>query len=225
MWLSDKDIINLVRESDVIKNFEETSCEGATINLTLDTHGQVYSSRDTIIMGEVLEPSFYKEVSLVGYRLLPGETVTVQTQEYFQIPDNISGLIIERHSIRLMGLSVSPASYLNPGYNGTMSLVIKNENPVPVELVPGIKFCQLALFKLSSPSLKPYSRQDKRYQDSKEVQISKLHLDDKIQNYLKSKGISNISSDDVASFSEHLHSKVDDNVSKYIKMMKEKDGQ
>lgn len=222
MWLSDGDIINLVAEQEIIKNFDETSCEGATVNLTLDSQGQIYDSREPIVMGETLDESLYKEVSLIGYKLLPGETVTVQTKEYFQIPDDMSGLIIERHSIRLMGLSVSPASYLNPGYNGTMSLIIKNENPVAVELVPGIKFCQLALFKLSSKSLKPYSKQDQRYQGSKEVQISKLHLDEEIQSYLKSNGISDVSAHDTVSFSEHLLSKVDENVSKYLQIMKEK---
>lgn len=39
----------------------------------------------------------------------------------------MSALILERHSVRLLGLSVSPASYLNLGYE------YKEQNPKYLE--------------------------------------------------------------------------------------------
>lgn len=221
MWLSDRDILEYVKSHGIIEGFEEDSCEGATVNLTLDVEGQIYSSNEPIMMGKALESNNYKKIDLTEYTLEPGKTVTVQTKEYLKIPNNMAGLIIERHSIRLMGLSVSPASYLNPGYEGTMSLVIRNENPVAVKMVPGIKFCQLALFKLSSEALKPYSKQDQRYQGSKSIQTSKLHLDSEIQSFLHSKGLKNVSASHSKEFSNHLIEKIDRNVERYLEILRD----
>lgn len=69
---------------------------------------------------------------------------------------------MERHSVRLLGLSVSPASYLNPGYEGRMTN-------------------QLAIFELTSETEKPYKEQNPKYLESSNVSISKLHLDEEIQ--------------------------------------------
>ncbi len=104
--------------------------------------------------------------------------------------------ILERYSIKLLGLQISPASYMNPGYEGKMTFVAFNQSPKPIRLTPGIKFSQLALFELSTISERPYRNQeDAKYLGSKDINISKLYLDKEIQDFLINRGIDNVSAD------------------------------
>ena len=93
---------------------------------------------------------------------------------------------------------------MNPGYEGTMSFVATNVNSVPIRLTPGVKFCQVALFELTSISEKPYEKQDAKYMKSRNVSISKLHLDQEIQGFLNDRGIGNISDETAKELGKHL---------------------
>lgn len=83
-----------------------------------------------------------------------------------------------------------------------------NKSSVPIKLVPGIKICQLALYKLSSHPLKPYEKQDAKYMDATGVSISKLHLDKEIQEFLKEKGFNRISDELARELGDYLMKRI-----------------
>jgi dCTP deaminase len=226
MMLSDRELKELATTHQLVDPFVPANCKGATINLTLDAKIKQYISDKVIVMGDEIQPEQYKEIDISNepFLLRPNESVLVQSVESFNIPDDTSAQINERYSIKLLGLYVSPASYINPGYRGTMSFVAYNQSPVPIRLVPGIKFVQLALFKLSSVSDHPYWKQDAKYMGATEVSISKLHLDNDIQEFLKQKGIINVSNETANELGGYLMGKIKSSAEKIADELREKFG-
>jgi dCTP deaminase len=226
MMLSDRDLNELAITQQIVNPFIPQNCKGATINLTLDSKIKKYISDKEIVMGDEIQPEQYEEIDISKepFLLKPNESVLVQSVESFNVPDDMSAQINERYSIKLLGLYISPASYMNPGYRGTMSFVAYNQSPVPIRLVPGIKFAQLALFKLSSVSDNPYWKQDAKYMGATEVSISKLHLDNDIQEFLNQKGIINVSNETANELGGYLMGKIKSSAEKIADELRAKFG-
>ncbi|WP_416730326.1 dCTP deaminase [Fictibacillus sp. JL2B1089] len=208
--LSDRDLHKLVKEQQIVNPFILEHCQGATINLTLDPFVKKYVSSEPIVLGKEVTEDLYKsfDITKQDFIVQPKESVLIQTHEYVQIPENTTARIYERYSVKSLGLMISPSHYMNPGYRGKISLLLINHSSVPVQLVAGIKICQLALFTLSSEPLTPYEKQDAKYMDSMSVSISKLHLDSEIQDYLKERGVKQVSNEMAKDLGEHLMSHV-----------------
>lgn len=208
--LSDRELLKLAQESELISPFNQEYCEGATINLTLSPIAKQYSSDELITLGMEISDQHYKMINLEtdDFVIEPTKSVLIQTNEFLKIPSNMTGRIYERYSVKSLGLLISPAHYLNPGYRGKISLLAVNTTTVPIRLVPGIKICQLGLFKLETEPLKPYEKQNPKYMDAQNVSISKLHLDEEIQEFLHSKGLNNVSDNMVRDLGDYLMSHI-----------------
>lgn len=226
MLLSDIDLNELAEKEGLVTPYNPDNCGGATIDLTLDHKVKRFVSEEDIILGNKMTEDQYEEIDIIeeGFYLEPNQSVLVQTVEYFKVPDNMAALIMERYSVKLLGLSFSPASYMNPGYEGRMSFVAYNQTSRPIRLTPGVKFSQLAIAQLSSNPKKPYRKQDGKYLGAKDVSISKIHLDKEIQEFLKQKGIPNISSDLAKELSDFLMGKIDASAKKIADELREKFG-
>ena len=57
---------------------------------------------------------------------------------------------------RLGLLTHSTAGFVDPGFNGHVTLELANVSNLPIKLWPGMKVGQLCFFQLSSPSETPY---------------------------------------------------------------------
>lgn len=143
MMLSDLDLTELATKTDIVTPFNPENCEGATIDLTLHVQIKVHTSIEPIVLGEKIDELRYNVIDIEKERfyLEPGMSVLVQSNEYFKIPINMAAIILERHSVKLLGLTIIPASYMNPGYEGRMSFLATNHTSVPIRIIPGVKFC------------------------------------------------------------------------------------
>lgn len=227
MLLSDKDLRELAINYDLINPFIEENCEGATINITLDSQVKKQKSDKERVMVNEVQDSDYEVIDLnqEDFFLQPNQSVLVQSYEYFKIPTNMAGVIYERYSIKLTGLVVSPASYMNPGYEGRLSFLLTNNSNGPIQLVSGVKFSQLALNILTTEAEFPYIKQDAKYMGSKDVQVSKLHLDREIQHYFKESGVREITSSEASQLGNHLIAKIQKNAGKYADIIKKNVGE
>lgn len=226
MILSDRHLRELAESYKIVDPFIPENCEGATINLTLDTQVKKYKAKEKMVMGEKVTEDDVEtiDISEEDFYLEPNQSVLVQAYEEFNIPTNMAAIILERYSIKLLGLVVSPASYMNPGYWGRLSFLMTNQSPSPIRLVPGVKFCQLYLSELSSEAEKPYTKQDGKYSGSKDVHISKLHLDKEIQDFLRENGLGEISEESAKQLGRHLMNQLDLNAKKYVEIIKKELG-
>ncbi|HEX6712381.1 MAG TPA: dCTP deaminase [Thermoleophilaceae bacterium] len=87
----------------------------------------------------------------------PGEFVLGTTQEYVEIPEDVVCRIEGKSSIGRLGLVVhATAGFVDPGFQGTLTLEIANFNSVPIVLRPGLFICQLSFMALDRAAERPY---------------------------------------------------------------------
>lgn len=224
--LSDRDLHELAIAKSIVFPYVPKNCSGATIDLTLGIKATKYISDEPIILGDEIPDDRYREFDIqqTAFFLQPGESVLIHTHEIISVPSNLSARIYERYGVKALGLVISPAHYMNPGYRGNIGLLAFNTSSVPIRLVPGIKICQFALFELSSEPLAPYEKQDGKYMDAHSTSISKLHLDEDIQDFLKSKGVSRVSDELAKDLGDHLLNQIQKSAKKIADSIRNKEG-
>ena len=91
----------------------------------------------------------------------PGEFVLGRTVEIVAIPDDIVCRIEGKSSLGRLGLIVhATAGFVDPGFEGTLTLEITNFNSVPIVLRPGLPIAQLSFMALDRPAERPYGHPD-----------------------------------------------------------------
>jgi dCTP deaminase len=89
--------------------------------------------------------------------LHPGEFVLGSTLEIVTLPNDLAGRLEGKSSLGRLGLLThSTAGFIDPGFNGHITLELSNVANLPIVLWPGMKIGQLCLFRLSSPAEHPY---------------------------------------------------------------------
>jgi dCTP deaminase len=105
-----------------------------------------------------------------GFVLHPGEFVLGCTMERVTIPNNIVARLDGKSSIGRIGLMIHiTAGFVDPGWEGRLTLEIYNVRRKPIILRPGRLFCQISFMQMYSPSAQSYQG---RYQGADEVQPS-----------------------------------------------------
>src|SRR3990167_3212377 len=89
----------------------------------------------------------------------PGEFVLGVTQETLKLPDDLVARVEGRSSLGRLGIIVhSTAGYIDPGFEGTITLEITNINRMPIALYPGMRVGQFAFQTMTSMAEMPYHR-------------------------------------------------------------------
>jgi dCTP deaminase len=114
-----------------------------------------------------------------AFILHPGEFVLGSTFEYVSLPDDIAARLEGKSSLGRLGLLThSTAGFVDPGFQGHVTLELSNVATLPIKLWPGMKIGQLCFFQLSSPSENPYGSEKygSRYQGQRGPTASRSHL-------------------------------------------------
>jgi dCTP deaminase len=86
------------------------------------------------------------------FDLLPEEYVLVSTFETVKIPNDLMAVLYPRSSVNRKGLSVDLTGIIDSGYEGPLTLPIRNNTRSQViQLHPGERFCQVVFETLSHP--------------------------------------------------------------------------
>ena len=111
--------------------------------------------------------------------LHPGEFVLGSTYEFVKLPDNVAARLEGKSSLGRLGLVThSTAGFVDPGFNGHVTLELSNMATLPIKLWPGMKIVQLCFFQLSSPSETPYgsAKYLNRYQGQRGPTASRSYM-------------------------------------------------
>jgi dCTP deaminase len=111
--------------------------------------------------------------------LHPGEFVLGSTYEFVSLPNDIAARLEGKSSLGRLGLLThSTAGFVDPGFNGHVTLELSNTATLPIKLWPGMKIGQLCFFQLSSPSEHPYGSEKygNRYQGQRGPTASRSYL-------------------------------------------------
>lgn len=86
------------------------------------------------------------------FDLLPQEYVLVSTFETIKVPDDLMAVLYPRSSVNRKGLSVDLTGIVDSGYEGPLTLPIRNNTRSQViQLHPGERICQVVFEQLARP--------------------------------------------------------------------------
>lgn len=98
-----------------------------------------------------------KPITSTSYSLEPGAFVLATTKEYVSLSDSILGRLEGKSSIARLGLIIhTTAGFIDPGFEGEITLEIVNLSGRSYKLEAGQPIAQICFEELSSPCLRPY---------------------------------------------------------------------
>ncbi|UCH52070.1 MAG: dCTP deaminase [Chloroflexota bacterium] len=115
-----------------------------------------------------------------AFFLNPGELVLASTLESITLPDDIVGRLEGKSSLGRIGLLInSTAGYVDPGWQGNLTIEISNVAKLPITLYYKMKIGQISFRRLTSPVDRLYgaAELDSRYQGQSEPTASRYHED------------------------------------------------
>ncbi|MDR3135909.1 MAG: dCTP deaminase [Coriobacteriales bacterium] len=162
MVLSDRSLKDeLAAGRIVIEPFDPADIQPASIDMHLGFGFRVFrNSRYPFIDPNVSQPELTELMTATKtepFVLHPGEFVLGATFERVSLPDNILGRLEGKSTLGRIGLLIhSTAGYVDPGWNGHLTLELSNVANLPILLTPGMKIGQIAFEWMSTPVDKPY---------------------------------------------------------------------
>jgi dCTP deaminase len=160
--LSDRTIRRLVDEGRiVIDPFDDALVQPSSVDVRVDRYFRVFrNSRYPYIdvkqpMEDLTEPvEIDDEEPLI---LHPGEFVLGSTLERLALPDDLVARLEGKSSLGRLGLLIhSTAGFVDPGWDGHVTLELSNVANLPITLYASMKIGQLSFMKLSEPAETPY---------------------------------------------------------------------
>ena len=173
MILSDKTIKKMLKEGELsISPLEDIQIQPASVDIRIgDSFSFVKPTETLITFGLPLE---YANVKKDYYLLSPGKFVLATTKEYFKLPDNLTAFVEGRSSVGRMGLFIQNAGWVDPGFEGEITLELYNASDKPILLEAGARVGQLVFAKLDQHAENPYNG---KYQKQTGATGSKIYLD------------------------------------------------
>jgi dCTP deaminase len=97
------------------------------------------------------------EISEEGLVLGPKSFILASTVEKVRMPAELVGRVEGKSSLARMGLFVHvTAGFVDPGFEGHITLELFNGNHFGIKLYPGMPICQMSFERLMSAAEKPY---------------------------------------------------------------------
>lgn len=177
MILSDKTILRLLNEKVLtITPLLPEQIQPASVDIRLGNTFSVVedSSLSIITLDNTIQ---YKTMQTDTYLILPGQFVLATTMEYFKLPDNLTAFVEGRSSLGRMGLFIQNAGWVDPGFQGEITLELYNANRCAIALKAGRRIGQLVFAEMDGPALHPYQG---KYQGQTGATGSKVFLDEDI---------------------------------------------
>ncbi len=172
MILSDVTIREEIKAGRIlIDPFDESCVQPSSIDLHVDAQFRVFAnSRYPYIDVRREMPDLTELVEVTEgdpFILHPGEFVLGSTLERVGIPDDLVARLEGKSSLGRLGLLIhSTAGYVDPGWDGYLTLELSNVANLPITIYPTMKIGQISFFRLSTPAERPYgsSQTKSKYQ-------------------------------------------------------------
>jgi dCTP deaminase len=172
MILSDVTIREEIKAGRIqIDPFDESCIQPSSVDLHVDAQFRVFAnSRYPYIDVRREMPDLTELVEVAEgdpFILHPGEFVLGSTLERIGIPDDMVARLEGKSSLGRLGLLIhSTAGYVDPGWDGYLTLELSNVANLPITIYPAMKIGQISFFRLSTPAERPYgsSQTKSKYQ-------------------------------------------------------------
>ncbi len=89
-------------------------------------------------------------------RLYPGQCVLASLVERFSIPHDLVARVEGKSSWARRFLTVHSAGFIDPGVKGDITMELKNDGGLTLELRPGDVIAQISFHRMEAPAARPY---------------------------------------------------------------------
>ena len=168
MTYSDKDLKKIIKQGKLGFNpaLNADQIGPASIDLKLAGEFKVFRTDKFSLLDtkKPLPEHFMQTITLEKdepFIIHPGSFILASTIEYIKVPSDLVVNVEGKSSLARMGILVHTAGFIDPGFEGTITLEISNQSNIAVALYAGMYICQIAVSPLTSPAQKPYNKRKK----------------------------------------------------------------
>ncbi|MEE0719742.1 MAG: dCTP deaminase [Methanobrevibacter smithii] len=186
--LSDKTIKEYLEEGKIVIDplKDEQQIQPSSVDMRLGDEFKVFKvirkpyidPKDEEDIAEYMESSTVPEGK--AFIIHPNEFALATTQEYVKVPDDLVARVEGRSSMGRLGVTMHvTAGYVDPGFEGRITLEISNIGAMPVALYPGQRVCQLVFETMTTPAELPYGhpKRNSKYMKQLKPESSRVKLD------------------------------------------------
>jgi dCTP deaminase len=183
MILSDRTIREQIDAGRIVIDPFDPSCvQPSSVDLHVDSQFRVFAnSRYPYIDVKEEMPDLTELVEVKpdeAFILHPGEFVLGSTAERVGIPNDLVARLEGKSSLGRLGLLIhSTAGYVDPGWDGYLTLELSNVANLPITLYPGMKIGQISFFMLTTEADVPYGSAGNKYQGQRGPTPSRFFRD------------------------------------------------
>jgi dCTP deaminase len=163
--LSDRSIREEIKAGRVVIDpFDDDMVQPSSVDVRLDRYFRVFLNHTMPVID--LKKNLEELTRLVEidaedpertFILHPGEFVLGSTLERVALPDDTVGRIDGKSSLGRLGLLIhSTAGFIDPGFDGHITLELSNVASLPITLYPGMKIGQISFLRMTTAADVPY---------------------------------------------------------------------
>lgn len=174
MILSDGTIKKYLKQGELkIEPIIEEQIQPASVDLRLGNHF-LKVDENTIESMSLDKEIKYLEFTSNEVIIPPHSFLLATTLEYIKLPNNLTAFVEGRSSIGRIGLFIQNAGWVDPGFEGEITLELYNANRLPIKLTAGRRVCQLVFAEMDQEAISPYNG---KYQKQKSATGSRVFMD------------------------------------------------
>ena len=162
MVLSDRTIRRLLEEERIeIDPYDPSLLQPSSVDVRVDRLFRVFhNARYAFIDVKQPQEELTELVTIddeTPFILHPGEFVLGSTLERIRLPDDLVARLEGKSSLGRLGLLIhSTAGFIDPGWDGHVTLELSNVANLPITIYYGMKIGQLSFMELTEPAEAPY---------------------------------------------------------------------
>ena len=162
MVLSDATIARALSEGRIeIDPYDESLLQPSSVDVRVDRLFRVFhNNRYPYIDVKQEQEELTELVRVEGdtpFVLHPGEFVLGSTLERIRLPDDLVARLEGKSSLGRLGLLIhSTAGFIDPGWDGHVTLELSNVATLPITIYPGMKIGQVSFMQMTEPAVTPY---------------------------------------------------------------------
>ena len=161
MVLADRTIVAFLEAGRIeIDPYDEALLQPSSVDVRVDRYFRVFRNNLYPYIDVKLAQEDLTELVEVGeepFILHPGEFVLGSTLERLRLPDDLVARLEGKSSLGRLGLLIhSTAGFIDPGFDGHVTLELSNVANLPITIYAGMKIGQLSFVELTEPARAPY---------------------------------------------------------------------
>ncbi|MBA33369.1 MAG: dCTP deaminase [Candidatus Pelagibacter sp.] len=180
---SDKWIIRMAKEFNMIKPFSNKQIRGKKISFGVSSYGYDARVSDefkifTNVNSEIVDPKNFKPSNFITKKnkqciIPPNSFVLARTVEYFKIPKDVLVICLGKSTYARCGIIVN-VTPLEPGWEGHVTLEFSNTTPLPAKIYAHEGVAQFIFLKGNEIPKVTYADRKGKYMRQKGVTLPKV---------------------------------------------------